>query len=203
MASVINATYCAHEGDQCPSDPMATCKLFTPPTADLSVIDECTPGAALSTIAGCTRDCTTDSECTTISNEQHIPYTCANNACIPSLPTFTPCGSDAVCPATLHCTPPSPSGVGAPYPTCTASCATDVDCAQNPALGSAFVCVAMRCIGKTQSGCKPPAPVNGLCLTGTLVGGYCVSPPGWPCDKDTQCASGQCDKSRGALGHCQ
>jgi hypothetical protein len=202
MASVINTTYCAHEGDSCPLDPTATCRILSP-VADLAVVDPCQPGAGLLGVSECVRDCGSDSDCATLSSNTYVPFVCNSGACVPSLPAVLPCETDAACAATLHCLPPPTGFVGPPYPACNIACNTSADCVANPALGSSYFCIQSRCLPKTSSGCPPPAPSKDLCLAGMMVGANCVSPAGWTCDKNTQCASGQCDQSSGRLGHCK
>jgi hypothetical protein len=192
----------------CALDPAATCQA--PPSPAPSP-DPCSALASatmpLGALGGatslCVRDCNSDADCAALSKSSHLPHACVLGRCAPSVPFLVPCKDDASCLPTLKCLPPPP---GFPLPkVCTIACTSSADCTGNPALGSVFTCAEGECVPKTAAGCAPAAPVADLCLAGELQNGVCVSPNGWVCDDDKQCASGHCDRKTVAntlIGHC-
>jgi hypothetical protein len=197
------------EGDRpCRLDPEARCVNPPHPAADAGTAadDPCSLSAmagATSESAACVRDCGSNADCATLTNNAHVTYTCVGGSCVPAVPFIFPCGDDSGCMPGLHCLP-APAGGGK---VCSLSCQTPADCAANPALGSGFACALGICVPKTASGCAPPAPARELCLSGIFddSDGRCKSPKGWACDNDDQhpgyparCQSGKC-----SAGHCQ
>jgi hypothetical protein len=205
FTSITSTELCLHAGSECLLDPQASCESIASliGNPDLAAPDPCNGGALLAfiDITACIRSCTTDDDCQTLTTNTHALHTCVVGFCFPSLPATTPCTSDAVCAPGLHCL--KPANAKPVYPNCTISCSTHADCVNHPALGSSFACTNGQCVGKTQAGCQPLVPSSDYCLGGKLVGGVCLSPSGWTCNKDSLCESGVCDRTTGTRGHCR
>jgi hypothetical protein len=200
LQSVFFMGVCVRDGDECQLDPDAKCKNPTasPPPVSCDFMQSMM-GTALAAGPACTRDCTSDDECATLSQNSHVTWACNKmvGTCQPSLPYIFQCTDDKSCAPTLNCLPPP----GAPdtYKVCTHACNSSDDCAKNPGLGGNFACALGVCAPKTSSGCMPPAQFADLCLSGQLgSNGLCLSPPGWVCDTPERCLSGNCSN-----GHCQ
>jgi hypothetical protein len=164
----------------CRLDPAAECVAQT------------IPGAS-TRLGNCRRTCASDGDCDTFSANSHVPHICDDGVCAVPIPFWTKCKSDAQCLAGLSCLT-TPIGSQ-----CTRRCATSQECADTASLGSVFACLAGICVPRTAPGEAPPAPLADLCLGGMLSGGKCVSPRGWSCSTDAECASGDCS----AASRCQ
>jgi hypothetical protein len=101
------------------------------------------------------------------------------------IPFIINCNSNSDCFGDLTCEGTPPKAV------CTRRCTSTADCTNDPALGTTFTCAANNvCVPKLPAG----APgTSDACLSGQALGGKCVSPTGWACTADAQCANGQCD----------
>jgi len=190
---------CLREKDACKLDPEAECRVPTeilgpPPDGGApSCGNQFSFGANSNTTVTCVRRCGGDDDCARLSSASHIKHVCILGICLPVLPYLTPCGSTSQCLGGLTCEKPP---VDSLYSVCTLRCSSPIDCAAHPALGSSFACQDGLCVPKTRAGCPPPTPLAELCLGGELAQGQCVSPPGWPCDADSECKSGSCSGNR-------
>jgi hypothetical protein len=189
---------CLRKGDICKLDPTANCVIGdSPPPPSPGACSDLTMLGAIGSSSGiCVKSCASDGECDTLTAHAHVTFACAHGVCLPAMPYILPCTDDHSCMPTLKCLTPTNPMVQTNV--CTISCASSTDCAQNPALGSAFACIGGQCVPRTESGCAAPGMNSDACLSGRIKGANCVSPKGWFCDADSRCESGTCDPT----GHC-
>jgi hypothetical protein len=173
----------------CHLDPEATCVSTA---ADMGMVPQMGLGAFGGLAAICVHGCTAKSDCDPVAQLLHVPMTCGTigpvSACVPMIPFLIQCKDDGDCFGDLTCQT-IPSGATS-VRTCTRGCTAASDCAGDGALGSSFACVNNLCVPKTDSGEQAALPE--ACLSGRAVNGKCVSPTGWACNDNTQCANGQC-----------
>jgi hypothetical protein len=206
LQSLFFPLTCLRDGDHCendtePSDglecqdltgggdmgsPPPGCGDFDPATMGLGAFG----GHALT----CTHECQQRSDCDRMSMQLHVLLGCRATAvgkrCLPILPFGTACEHDGDCFDKLSCV-----DRGALGKQCAQTCTSADDCIANPLVGSSFSCSDGLCTPKIQAGCA--APSADRCLGGMLdLLGRCVSPAGWSCGNDDQCASRDCHAGR-------
>ena len=192
FSSLFFPLTCLRDGDACALDPEAKC---VSPQNDMGMVPAMGLGAFGGAAAVCVHGCSSPSDCSTVAANLHIPMTCGTigsfSACVPMIPDLINCVTSDECFGDLTC-----EGGGAKA-VCTKRCAATADCTGDDALGSNFYCDGGGlCAPKFSSGL--PAPSEEACLSGkgtTLPSGAgvtCVSPTGWACALDGQCANGQC-----------
>jgi hypothetical protein len=202
LQSLFFSLACLRPGEACQLDPGAVCQT---PSVDGGASPTRTcgrpdPRMAFGSLGGqapsCVHGCSTTADCAAFAQAAHVPMTCSGlvgaRQCLPALPYVLPCDSDGDCTGGLTCQ----LVVSGTHKGCTRGCSSSSDCAKDPQLGSLFACFNGICVLKTESGCMPPAAVDELCLGGKFADGNCVSPGGWPCDSDANCASGSCTHGR-------
>lgn len=182
LTSMFFMLTCLRDGDACQLDPEARC---TGAPADMGM----GLGAFGGQVAACVHGCGSREDCAPLAAKLHIPMTCGSimqqQGCVPVVPFVTACSDSADCFGDLTC-----EAVGGANKVCTRRCSSSADCAADPALGTTFACAANLCVPKVDSGAA--APLADLCISGQIQAGKCVSPTGWACTKDAQCANGQC-----------
>ena len=177
---------CLNEGDQCLLDSEATCIA---PSSDMGMVPMMGLGAFGGAAAVCVHGCSSPSDCDTTAAALHIPLTCGTinsfSACVPMIPFLINCTTSAECFGDLTCEGTSGKSV------CTKRCTSSDDCSGVEALGTNFGCTAGVCTPRLAAG--QPAAMSDACLSGKILNGTCVSPTGWACTANDQCANGQCD----------
>jgi hypothetical protein len=181
--TLLYGDQCFQTGNNCQRDTGSMCEEqqfpFGGPAAEPG-----DGGAPVSPMGRCVRGCGSDAECDPMTQATHVPHLCdaVDATCVPAVPFVAHCRSDASCIGDLKCI----AAIGG----CTRTCATESDCTNDPALGSAFTCQGI-CVPKKPSGEMAPAT---QCLSGRSdpMTGNCVSPPGWSCSDGAQCASHFC-----------
>lgn len=188
LSSIFFPVTCLRDGDKCKLDPEARCTI---PNPDMGPPGMGTGlGAFGGEAAACIHGCNVRSDCDTLSTTLKIPLTCADvngvRSCVPIVPLLTPCVDDGDCYGGLTC-----EGAGG-VRVCSHACTTSSDCQTQKALGTAFACNGKICVPRAPSGQQ--APADDACLSGKRnAAGVCVSPSGWACGDDADCANGQCN----------
>ena len=187
LSSIFFPVTCLREGDDCKLDPEAKCHF---PNPDMGVPGMGTGlGAFGGTAAACIRGCNVRGDCDILAGKLKIPLTCGDvngvRACVPIVPFLTPCVADSDCYGGLTC-----EGGATGKGVCTHRCAKTSECFTHKALGTNFACNGTVCLPRIPSG--QPGASDEACLSNKSVGGTCVSPTGWACDDDRECANGQC-----------
>jgi hypothetical protein len=203
LSSLFFPLTCLRDGDRCrlDDDPNARCVASPPVQVPDGGAPACNGvlnngamglGAFGGNAAVCKHMCSARSDCDALAANANVPMSCqkdptgSDRFCAPIVPFASGCDDDEDCMGGLHCIDP-----GNGRKTCTLSCGTSSDCANNNALGNNFACVKGICTPKVQSGCN--GGFSDFCLSGLADGtGKCVSPSGWACNLDSQCASGTC-----------
>lgn len=194
FSSMFFPLTCIKPGPHCKLDSEASCVSTVP---DMGMVPQMGLGAFGGAADICVHGCTAKSDCTDVAKRLHVPMTCGtiNNftACVPMIPYFIECKSDGDCFGDLTCqSAPTQNGQ---KNVCTRTCMSSQECADDPALGSTFACVGGLCAPKAPSG-TVGVPLSDACLSGQLQGtppnSKCVSPTGWACTSNDQCANGQC-----------
>ncbi len=185
---------CMNDKDRCKLDPEATCVANVVP--DMGMVPQMGLGAFGGLALNCIRGCTDKSDCAPMAKRAHIPMTCGTigsmPSCVPMVPFFIECKSDGDCFGDLTCETVVDPQSATTHHLCTRRCTVPDDCANDAALGSSFFCNAGNlCQPKIPSGF--PAPGATECLSTQILNGKCVSPTGWACDANEQCANGQCN----------
>lgn len=189
LQSLFFPITCLRDGDPCRLDPEARCTA--PAAPDMGMVPSMGLGAFGGQAAICVHGCTERKDCDTLAARLHVPMTCGSigprMACVPVIPSLIECKPMEGCFGDLTCE--TVNGLG--RQACTRRCATSADCAADPALGTTFYCSSANvCLPKVESG--QPAASADQCISGQIAKGVCVSPTGWACSADDQCANGQC-----------
>jgi hypothetical protein len=185
-ASVFFPMTCLRDNDPCKLDPEAKCIA---PSNDMGMVPTMGLGAFGGAAAICVHGCSAPSDCDQMAAALKIPMTCGSigsfSACVPMIPFLINCTTSAECFGDLTCEGSAGKAV------CTKRCTTTADCTNDSALGSTFTCAANNlCVPKQAAGNN--ANMSDDCLSGKAINGVCVSPTGWACTANAQCANGQC-----------
>jgi hypothetical protein len=192
LQSMFFPLTCLGEARGCALDSEAKCVEPSPTgTNDMgaSMVPTLGLGAFGGQAAVCVHGCSARDDCAPLAAKLRIPMTCGviegMPACVPVVPYATQCRDNGDCYGGLTCEQ-DPLGDSV----CTKRCTSNADCTGSAALGSAFACSNNLCTPLLASG--KPATMADACLSGQILKNQCVSPKGWACSSDAECANGQC-----------